>query len=359
MVEISGMKEAGGPMNSFMLGGSIPLELYHRRERRVEVATSALDMARFAEDDVERRLRGEVESKFGDALAALRNLQFIEELLALNRQALALSEARAGQGAGPQLDADLVRVEVNRIDSLRADYEARLAVALLELKSLVGMAPEEDLRLGGTLDPLPFRFSQTEATVRALQLRPDLLKAREAERLAEAKRRQAETEGRPDASLWGNYQRSDNSFNLNGLTAGGQIRPIQGIFHLLTLGVSISLPARNRNEGMIAAAAAEQEQARRRREYAELLVQREVAAAFVARDKAKESLDIYSRGVREQARRNLEVIRRVQELGRSQLLDVIGEQRRFIDVETGYTEALNRYYQAVVRLRTVAGVDRP
>lgn len=359
MVEVSGMKEAGGPMNSFTAGGSIPLELFQRRERRIEVASSAVDKSRYAQRDVERRLRGAVEAKFGDVLAALRNLEFIEELLALNRQALELTEARARQGAGTQLDANLVRVEVNRIDALRADSEARLAMELLELKSLAGMGPEEELRLRGTLDPPPFTLSQPEAVARALQLRPDLLEAREAEHLAAAKRRQAETEGRLDASLFGNYQRLDNSFDVRGFDPAGQLRPVQGIFHMFTAGVSITLPTRNRNEGMIEAAAAELEQARRRREYAELLVEREVAAAFVARDKARESLEIYTRGVREQARQNLEVIRRVQELGRSQLLDVIAEQRRFIDVETGYIEALNRYYQAVVRLRTATGVDGP
>jgi cobalt-zinc-cadmium efflux system outer membrane protein len=50
------------------------------------------------------------------------------------------------------------------------------------------------------------------------------------------------------------------------------------------------------------------------------------------------------------------VIRKTYELGRTQLLDVIAEQRRFIDVETGYTEVLNRSYQASVRVRTAAAL---
>jgi outer membrane protein, heavy metal efflux system len=69
-------------------------------------------------------------------------------------------------------------------------------------------------------------------------------------------------------------------------------------------------------------------------------------------------LRIYRERVREQASQNLEVVRRTYELGRTQLLDVIGEQRRFIDIEMGYTEALNRYYQAVVRQRFVTGGAR-
>ena len=71
--------------------------------------------------------------------------------------------------------------------------------------------------------------------------------------------------------------------------------------------------------------------------------------------KAEESLKIYRTGVRDQAGRNLEIVRRSQELGRGTFLDVIAEQRRFLEVETGYTEALSRKYLAAVRLRTVRG----
>ena len=114
--------------------------------------------------------------------------------------------------------------------------------------------------------------------------------------------------------------------------------------------------AEPRNQGNIETAVAQMEEARQRREYAELIVRREVSAAYLAYAKTKESLDIYSRGVRGQASENLDVIRKTYELGRTQLLDVIAEQRRFTDIETGYTETLNRYYQASVRLRTAAGV---
>ena len=356
-LDVSGTQELRGPMNTFMAGASIPLELYGRRDRRIEVAQGGIRVSEFDQADVERRLRGDVESQFGEVLASARNLQFTGDLLAINREALRLTTARAEQGAVPSLDADLLRVEVNRIDSSRADFEARLGVAVLELKSLVGMLPEDDLRLKGTLEPAPTLVTREDAVRRALESRPDLRSAREAERVANAKLKQAQTEGRMDASLSGTYQRMDSSFDLNGLTAAGQLSPIQGIFHFATIGVSITLPTRNRNEGAVAIAFAEIEAAKRRREYAELVVAREVAAAFLQQAKAKESLEIYSRGVRDQARQNLTVIRRVYELGRNQLLDVIAEQRRLIEIETGYTEAMNRYYQASVRLRIAAGLD--
>jgi cobalt-zinc-cadmium efflux system outer membrane protein len=356
-IEVSESKEVAGPQNNLMIGASLPLELYHRRDRRIEIAQSGIKMTELEQADRERQLRDEVESKFGEVLAALRNLQVAEELLDLNRKALELTQARADQGAAPPLDANLIRVEVNRIDSLRVDFEAKLGVNILELKSLVGVKPDEDLRLKGSLEAAFPEVNRERALRQALEVRPDLLSARAAEQLAGAKLRQAETEARPDASLSVNYQRMDSSFDVNGLTASGQLSPVQGIFHFLTAGLSITLPTRNRNQGAIEAAVARIEEAKRRREYAELIITREVSAALLVREKALESLRIFRDDVRALSSQNLEVVRRTYELGRTQLLDVIAEQRRFIDIELGYTEALNRSYQASVHLRTVSGVQ--
>ena len=346
-------QEVAGGQNNFMIGGTLPLELYHRRERRVEVAQNTVKMTEFDQAERERRLRAEVETKFGEVLAAARNLQVAEELLDLNRKALELTQTRADQGAIPPLDANLLRVEVNRIDALRVDLDSKLGVGILELKSLVGMKPDEDLRLKGSLEAV---FGDPDVSIqRVLESRPDILSLRAAEQVASAKLRQAETEARPDASISANYQRMDSSFNVNGLNALGQPQPIQGIFHFLAVGVSISLPVRNKNQGAIETAVAQMDEAQRRREYAELVATREVSVALLVRDKAQEGLRIFRDGVRGQASQNLEVVRKTYELGRTQLLDVIAEQRRFIDIEMGYTEALNRLYQAAVRVRAVTG----
>lgn len=346
-------QEIAGGQNNFMIGGTLPLELYHRRERRVEVAQSAVKMTEFDQAERERRLRSEVEMKFGEVLAAARNLQVAEDLLDLNKKALDLTQTRADQGAIPPLDANLLRVEVNRIDAMRVDLESKLGIGVLELKSSVGMKPDEELRLKGSLDGV---FADPViATQRVLESRPDILSARAAEQVASARLRQAETEARPDASISATYQRMDSSFNVNGLNAAGQQRPIQGIFHFLAVGVSINLPVRNKNQGAVETAVAQMDEAKRRREYAELIATREVSAALLAREKAQEGLRIFREGVRGQASQNLEVVRKTYELGRTQLLDVIAEQRRFIDIEMGYTEALSRYYQANVRVRTVVG----
>ena len=356
-LELSGMKEVAGSDNNFMIGGSLPLELFGRRERRVEVARGDVLMSELEAAQRERQLRADIELKLGEVLSALRNLQFTEELAALNQQAVELMRARVEKGSAAPLELNMLRVELSRIQATRADLEGKLGVNLLELKSLAGIRPDEELHLKGTLEPAPLPLTLEAATARALQKRPDLLSVRAAETVAAAKVKQARVEARPDASVKANYERMDFGFGVNGILPGGGLRRVQGIFNDVTVGVSVSLPVRNRNQGAIETAVALQEAARRRREYAELIVDREVAAAFLSYRKAREGLDIYREGVREQARQNLEVVRKVYELGRTPYTDVIAEQRRYVDIETGYTEALSRYYQASVRLCTAVAGD--
>ena len=169
--------------------------------------------------------------------------------------------------------------------------------------------------------------------------------------MARAMIRKEQAEGRWDASVNVGYMRQDFGFGLNGLTNSGQTRPIQDVFHYFGGGVTIMLPVRNRNQGNIAAAEAGARAAERRVEFATLTVQQEVEAAFTQLEAAARSQQIYGQGVRDVARRNLEVVRQAYELGRGSLLDVIAEQRRFIDVETGYTDVLKQVYDAAVEMR--------
>ena len=114
--------------------------------------------------------------------------------------------------------------------------------------------------------------------------------------------------------------------------------------------ITLTLPVRDKNTGAIEAAVAELEAAKRRREFLELTVRREVAAGYARYHAAARSMEIYRVGVRGQASANLNVVRQTYELGSKTLLDYIAEQRRFIEVETDFINALLDTYQARVEI---------
>jgi cobalt-zinc-cadmium efflux system outer membrane protein len=211
------------------------------------------------------------------------------------------------------------------------------------------------MRLRGDLVSASPRGDRAEAMRQARSARPDIQAARAEIAMASAVVRKEEADGRWDASVNVGYQRQDFGFALNGLTASGQTRPIQDVFHYLGAGVSVTLPIRNGNEGNIAAARAMMRAAARRVEFAELTAAQEVEAAFTQQDAARRALDVYERGVRDVARRNFEVVREAYALGRGSLLDVIAEQRRYIDIEDGYTDALKQLYEAGVGVERAVG----
>jgi len=356
MLELGGQQNVAGPDSNVSVGLSIPLDLNGRKAGRVGVAEREIEVKQAQVSERERRLAAEVSLKASELLAARRNFDFTGELLGTNQKALGLVRDRVRQGAAPALDENLVLVEVNRLEAGLSILKSRVEILGLQLKLLAGMQPNAPLSLQGELGPRPFAPDRTQALERALAGRPDVVIARAEAATAHAKIRREEAEGRWDARLNLGYQRQDFGFALNGLTDRGGTRPIQDTFHYVGGGVTIMLPVRNRNQGNVAAATADAQGAERKREAAELIIRQEVAAAFTQLDAAQRALEIYTRGVRDVASRNLGVVRQAYELGRIPVLDVIAEQRRYIDIEMGYTDALKLVYDAGIEIQRAVAV---
>jgi cobalt-zinc-cadmium efflux system outer membrane protein len=355
MLDLGGQRNVTGPDNNLMVGLTVPLDLNGRKEGRTAVAERELEMKQAQLAERERRLRADVRMKAGESLAARRNLGFTGELLETNRRALGLIGERVRRGATPPLEESLMLVEANRLEASQQLLASRAEILALQLRALAGLPPEAPLAVQGDLQPVPLLLTASEGVARALASRPDVLAARADAALARARIAKEQAEGRWDASVNVGYQRQDFGYDLNGLTNGGGTRPIQDIFHYVGAGVTVTLPVRNRNQGNIEAAIAEAQAAERRIEFVELMVRQEIAAAFQAHLAAERARELYARGVREVARRNLDVVRRTYELGRTPLLEVIAEQRRYIDVETGYTDVVRQVYDAAVEVERAVG----
>lgn len=347
----SGAKQIGGPDNNQMAEAMLPLELGGRRAARVAVAQRELEIREFALENQERLLAVDVRTKFGEALAAIKKLDFTEKTLAAAKQGYVLVTARVAEGKIAPLEQNILLVEVNRLQSIRETSEGRVETAMFELRNLIGIKPEEPLRLRGDFnDLIAAPPSVSGSTDYALRERPDLKGARTMDRLAVAQIEKAKSEGRIDASVKAGYQRMNTGFMLSGLDDRGLLRPIKDVFHFFTFGVEIDLPLLNRNQGAVEAAKFEREAAQKRIEFGEITIRREVAVAFARYNRAARSLSIFQNGVRDQANSNLQVIWQTYELGSRSLLDYIAEQRRFLDVENELIDAELETYIANIEI---------
>jgi len=332
-------QQAGGTRNRTMVIGSVPLELGGRRSARAAVAERKAELDRIFFQNRERLLAAEVRSKFGVVLAKAQKLKLTEETLLFVIESFALVRDNVAEGYTAPLDENMLLVELNRLRSMREKDEGDVRIAMLELKNLLGMGPEEPLLLRGELDSgaEPLR-SLRLATEDAIQRRTDLQALRKASELAQARIDREERNSGIDASLNVGYERMTDDF-LSGRAD-----------HMVIFGATITLPYGNLNRDAIEASALDKEAAERRLSFGELVVRREVAAAFARYEFSQKALEIFRVGVTSEAFRNLEVIRQTYELGSSSLIDYLTEQGKYLDYQSGLIDAQLEAYLAKVEI---------
>lgn len=339
------------------IGVEWPLDVF-RRQGRVQEADQDLAVTRLAVADRERALAGDVRIQYGVAAAAARDVSVAADLVATVQRQLDVARARASEGAIPSLDRDRLDVEVRRLQAERVRASSRADVAIIQLKQLLGMSPDESLLLRESLEALVNRTVDAaagRATPLSSESRPDVLEAGARVALAGARVDKAQREGRVEISLFGTYMRMDMGFPQQGFNSSGALERIRGRFNYVAGGATISLPLANRNQGQIAAAQAERAGAEARRDAAALAARSEIAAAEARDTRAREAVALYSGGARTLARQNLDVMRQTFDLGRGTVVEVLAEQRRYLEFEQAYTAALREAWEARAILTRALG----
>ena len=334
------------------IGFALPLEVSGQRQKRINLAQAELEAAEAEIADRERRLTAEVRGAYAETLAAIRELSITEGINNLDVQTARIVAARVTEGESAPLELNLLRAEVDRLKSRRALVEGRLQATLLRLKSLAGIAPEEPLQIGEDLTspPLYKPSSSLEAAIdTALQMRPDVRLARLAEKVAQAGMELAGAQARPDVTAFTKYSNNRTAFDN---TPIGTLRDKDEV---LSFGVSVSLPLFNRNQGRKAEAATAIAQAQRRRQFVEQLVRAEVTSAYARYEAAQAALNIFEQGVLARSTENIKSMRGAYELGAFRMTELLSEQRRLLDSQREYTEALTERYKALSDLLSAIG----
>ncbi len=336
------------------IGVAIPIELGGKRGRRIDLAKAELAAAEAEVADRERRLVREVRTAYVEALSALRELETLERLSNLDLQTTRIVEIRVKEGDAAPIELNLLQAEVDRLRARRALVEGRLESAMLRLRSVAGMPLDELLQLREDLAvPLINEPPRTleEAIEIALRTRPDLQLARLNEEVAKAGLRLARAQSTPDLTAFTKYSQERSAFDNT---------PVGSIFdkdRLVTFGVSISIPVFNRNQGAKAEAAAAITQTQRRREFAEQVVRAEVASAYARYQAAQRAIDRFEKGVIARSTENIRVFREAYNLGEFRITDLVNEQRRLVDSQREFTEALAERYRALADLQAAIGVN--
>lgn len=339
-------EQGGGGTLITTVGVDWPLDLF-RRPARVAVAQRAADITALSVRERERLLASAVREQAGRLLAGRRTLEVTTEALIAARRMRDLLDRRVTEGGTPKIDANLAAVEAMRLEADAALAAGEVEAATIQLKAIVGLAPDAPLMLADSLEALGGSPAVPRLTpMAAMEARPDLREAIARIDFAEARTEEARRGARPDVTLAAGYTRMRFGFSQLGLDPRGTPVPIQDIFHSVTIGATVTLPFADRNQGALAVAQAERQGAEALFAARQRSARAEIDAAVAREREARRAVELYATSIRELARQNVDVLLEGYDLGRFSLSDVLAEQRRYLDVEAGYTAVLARAYEA-------------
>lgn len=320
---------------------------------RQDAAAYGVDEAAALVSDAERLTLLEVRDAFFGAVAAQRRAEVAADIAELTRRLGEATRAELEAGEVTLLDANLAEIESGRGRARLLSAERRRESAFLELKRVLGLAPGARIRVAlpgaeevpparGTSngDPMPdpTTLSVDSLVGLALERRPDLRGADAAVAQARELERLSRREAIPNLRLLAPIRRRGSGAETE-----------------IGLGVGISVPVWNRNQGTSRVREAAFLRSRHRQEAVTLGVRTEVRDAVQAYRRASEERKALESSVLGPADTNLELLEESYRAGKIDLTTLLLLQNQLLDARLEYWDAWLAQRRAHARLRAAVG----
>lgn len=334
---------AVGISQEFLLAG--------KRDKRRAVAGQEREASRWQLADRERLLRDEVATAFVDLLLSRERLALAERAIGLNRQLLQVAGERLAAGDIPELELNLVKVELARSLGAQLDLARAQLRSAARLGTLMGLAAGDRPVPAGSLEtavsaPAPL----VDLKQRARQQRPDL-KALEAEAVkGEAEVALARAEAVPNLTAGLVARRDATAMEVGGVEG-------KETAYSIGLKLSLPLPLFDRNRAGIQEAGARKSSSDIRLAVAVRDLEREVETAYAGFRSAMDLRALYAAEILPQLEENLRLTREAYGLGEVGILAVIREQQNFAEVSDGYLTALASLQTAAIKLESAVAAQ--
>jgi cobalt-zinc-cadmium efflux system outer membrane protein len=337
--------------NSLSLGVSQEFFLAGKREKRVAIAEQELELYRWQLADRERVLAEEVKTAFYDLALAEQRIIYVNRFIALNRQLLDVTNERLAAGDIPELEMNLVKVELARSEASRIDAEKTLYRNQTKLWSLMGVPNGESPVTSGTFDAeLSMTRNLIDLKKLAHEKRPDQ-KALEVEKnRCESDVSLAQIDGIPNITAGLSIKRDTTATEVNG---------VENKETAYTIGVKLSIPIPlfDNNQAGVQEAKAKRSSSESRLFAIMKTVERDVESAYASFQNANKILDLYKTNIIPQLEENLKLTQESYRLGEVGILSLIQEQKKFFEVNEGYLTALHDRQIALVKLESAVATE--
>jgi len=337
--------------NSLALGISQEFILAGKRGKRLTIAERELDMYYWQLADRERVIREEVKTAFYDVILAEQRIALTERSIALNRQLLDVTKERLAAGDIPELEMNLVKVELARSEGARIDVAKTLYQNQAKLLTIMGLPIGKRYEISGKLESA-ITLTKTLADLKQLALgqRPDV-KALEAEKgRGDADIILAQAERVPNLTTGLAVMRETTSMEIGG---------VEGKDTAYTIGLKLSMPIPvfDKNQAGVQEARAKRSSTESRLLAARRNIEQEVETAYASYLNSEKVLSLYKTNIIPQIEENLKLTQEAYRLGEVGILAVIQEQKKFFEVSEGYLTAQHDRQTALVNLESVVATD--
>ena len=324
----------GGFQQAFPISGRLH---FAKRVSRVDVAQAMAEIR-----NRERLLIGDVERDFLNVLLLRQQIAANREFLSVNREFVDVFEQRLKRAEVSEVDVNLARVEMQRLELETAVLESDLKTRELSLKLRLGLPPEHSLAVEGNIEALMAKFRPEKYQTTMVVNRPDLRQTELGIDLANAEVRLARAEAWADWTLGAEY--------VNEKTI---VDPLPGSADsLLGFRLSVPLAIWNRNQGRVYEQQAAADQSRQRVEALQLSIRSEIATALARAFKLREVVQKYSAELLPTLTRTTDLVRKGYAEGLVAPTQLIQAQQQRATLRTSSLGASTNYLQALVDLET-------
>ncbi len=341
------VQEQGGPPQ-FDVGVSYPIDWFLFGKRKAAMASSAIGVRHTESayyDLIRQRVR-EASVLYYDILElkALRDVarQDVENLSRVE----AITRNAVINGGRPEVDANRVRLDLLRSQQLLRDAEVALLNAKTRLRATLGRTDSDpSFDVAGSLD-IPASTPATsvdEAMEIAQQNRPDLATLRLKVQKAEADTLVQHRKAYPDVALKAGYSRQFQ----------GSIGFRDADTYLV--GVDVTLPVFDRNQGNRAKAASLLSQSHYQVQSSMVELRSEIEQVLNEFRVAQQSAQAVATEQLKLAEQVRDSINKANEAGGRPLLDVLDAQRNYLDTYRLYVASRANYWRANARLSATLG----
>ena len=308
-----------------------------KRKNRTLVAQDTTTIASRNALDAERQLEFQTRQAFISILLAKstqdlarENLNNFSNVVEVNRERL-----RAGDLA----EADFYKILLQKLQFEQdvSSSEVALVQAKAALRQSLGFeAIAEEFDVDGDLAFTKYTVTLDDLKREALAVRPDLLGAQSAVKLAED----------TQALAFSNRARD---------IVGGVEYDRAGPINALGFSFSIDLPIHDRNQGNIARSKVALRQAAETQAQATSTVLTDVLTAHAVFQTSEKVVSLYQSGYLDQAKQSLDITTYVYQNGSGTLLDLLDAERTYRATQLAFRQALAAYMTAVQQINFVVG----